>query len=160
MTLPGLALRYVAYAIMIVVVALGLIGLLERDAGRDASVAGLGTARVEFPSVTRQGLKPALVVEVTNDTARPYEPKLTLETRYLQAIQLGAVFPAPAEVTGVDRGLAEYSFEPLAPGDRLRAVLAFSIDQQAPGLRFTTPVTVGLGERTLLEDTITTLVLP
>jgi hypothetical protein len=62
-----LALRYVAYAIMLAVVAAGLFGLLEAE--DDAGVTGVtGDAEMEYPAITRQRLKPTLVVDVV--TAR------------------------------------------------------------------------------------------
>lgn len=154
-----LLIRYVAYAIMLAVVAAGLAGVLESE--DDARATGVtGDAEIEYPAVTRQGLKPTLVVDVVNRSSRPREPALVLSSDYLEGLQLGAVTPDPADAAGVGDGLVEYRFAPLGPGERLRAVLSFSIDQQAPGVRFETPVRVALGDERLLDDDVSTLVLP
>jgi hypothetical protein len=79
---------------------------------------------------------------------------------YLEALQVGAVTPEPAEAAAVGDGLVEYRFAALGPAATLRASLAMSIDQQAPGVRFTSPLTVALGGRVLLDTRITTVVLP
>ena len=159
MTRQDLVLRYIAYAVMLAVVAAGLVGLLERESSARAS-AGSGDVDVEYPRITRQGLKPSLVVEVRNAAPVARVPVLVLSGEYLEALQLEGVTPEPAEAAAVGDGLVEYRFAALAPGATLRASLAMSIDQQAPGVRFTSPLTVALGGRVLLDARITTVVLP
>lgn len=159
MAAQDLVIRYVAYAVMIAVVAVGLAGVLERvdDARATASSGAVG---VEYPAVTRQGLKPSVVVSVDNRAGAPREPAIVMSAEYLEELQLAGVTPDPAQASGVGDGLIEYRFEPLAPGARLRASFAFSIDQQAPGLRFESPVRVALGDELVLDADVSTLVLP
>jgi hypothetical protein len=158
-TRQGLAIRDIAYAIMLTAVVAGLAGLLERDADARATAAS-GDVAVEYPSVTRQGLKPTLVVQVTNSAPVARVPELVLSAEYLEALQLQGVTPAPDGEGAVGDGLVEYRFGALDPGATLRASLAMSIDQQAPGVRFTSPLRVALGGRLLLDTELTTLVLP
>lgn len=159
MAAQDLVIRYLAYALMMAVVAAGVAGVLESedDAG---AIGAAGAVDVEYPTVTRQGLKPSLVVTVENRTGAPREPAVVLSGEYLEALQLQGVTPDPAEASGVGDGLIEYAFEPLSPGERLRASFSFSIDQQAPGARFESPVRVALGDERLLDADVTTVVLP
>lgn len=150
--------RYISYAIMLALVGAGLAGLLQREAVAGGDMDDL--VRAEYPRVTRQGLKPSLTVEVRNPGPPAAAPVVTLASDYLGALQLGGVTPDPDSATPVGDGLVRYAFAPLAGGARLRAVFAFSIDQQASGLRFSSPLRVALGGRLLLEDEVRTLVLP
>jgi hypothetical protein len=159
MTRQDLVMRYIAYAVMLAAVVAGLVGLLERDATARAS-ARSGDVDVEYPRITRQGLKPSMVVEVRNAAPVARVPTLVVSGEYLEALQVGAVTPEPAEAAAVGDGLVEYRFAALGPAATLRASLAMSIDQQAPGVRFTSPLTVALGGRVLLDTRITTVVLP
>jgi len=159
MSRQDLVLRVIAYSLMAAVVLAGLVGLLERDETARAS-APSGDVEVEYPGVTRQGLKPSLVVEVRNSGALPRVPALVLSADYLDALQFSGAVPEPQESSAVGDGLVEYRFAPLEPGATLRASLAFSIDQQAPGVRFTSPLVVALGGRVLLDDEVATMVLP
>jgi hypothetical protein len=158
-TRRSIAIRYLAYALMIAAVIAGLVGALERDGQAEAATTA-GEARIDYPRVTRQGLKPTLVVEVVNRTRRPQEPALVISSEYLESVQLAGLSPDPVESGGTGDGLVEFRFAPLGAEERLRAVLAFSIDHQAPGARFETPVRVVLGSSLLLDADISTVVLP
>lgn len=153
-----LTIRYLAYALMLAVVVAALAGVLERESAV-GSTAREG-ARAEYPRVTRQGLKPSLVVEVHNRGAGARAPSVTLASGYLEALQLGAVTPDPDEAAPVGDGLVRYTFAPLAGGDSLRAVFAFSIDQQVSGVRFSSPLRVALGTSVLLDARARTVVIP
>lgn len=159
MTLRSAVIRYVAYAVMIVLVGAALLGFLERD-GRARADEPAGTVEIDYPKVTRQGLKPALAVEVVNRDRVAREVSIDLSSEYLEALQLGTVSPDPAESRGVGDGQVRYTFAAIGTGERLRALFAFSIDQQSPRLRARTPVRVALGEAALLETSLTTTVLP
>lgn len=87
-------------------------------------------------------------------------PEIVLSGEYLEGLQLQGVTPDPAEAGAVGDGLIAYRFAALDPGATLRASLSMSIDQQAPGLRFTSPLRVALGGRLLMDTDLTTVVLP
>lgn len=159
MTPRAIIIRYTAYAVMIALVALALLGLLEQD-GRARAVTASGAAEVDYPSVTRQGLKPSIVVTVENRDRVAREVSVDLGSRYLEEMQLSGVTPDPSEARGVGAGTLRYTFTPIGAGERLRAVFAFSIDQQHPGLRSRSPVRVAVGDHEVLRTDISTTVLP
>jgi hypothetical protein len=159
MTIRSAVIRYVAYAIMIALVALALLGALESD-GRARAEGPAGAAEIDYPDVTRQGLKPTLVVTAENRDRVAREVSVDLASAYVEGLQLGTVNPDPAEARGVAGDQLRYTFAPIGPGERLRAVFAFSIDQQHPGLRARSPVRVAIGDEEVLRTDITTTVLP
>ena len=159
MTIRSAIIRYVAYAAMLALVVMALLGVMEQD-GRARAETAAGAAEVDYPEVTRQGLKPSLVVTVENRDRVAREVSVDLASEYLEALQLGTVTPDPAEARGVAGDQIRYTFAPVGPGERLRAVFAFSIDQQHPGLRARSPVRVAAGDEVVLLTDITTTVLP
>jgi hypothetical protein len=158
-TLRSVVIRYVAYAVMIALVATALLGVLEQD-GRARAESDAGGVEVDYPRVTRQGLKPSLVVTVENRDRVAREVSVDLASAYVAGLQLATVTPDPAESRGVGDGGLRWTFTAIGPGERLRAVFAFSIDQQHPGLRARSPVRVAVGDREVLRTHITTTVLP
>ena len=159
MTVRGAVIRYVSYAIMIALVALALLGVLEQD-GRARAESTSGAAEVDYPEVTRQGLKPTLVVTVENRARVAREVSVDLASSYVEALQLATVTPDPAEARGIADDQIRWTFTAVGPGERLRAVFAFSIVQQHPGLRANSPVRVAVGDDEVLRTHITTTVLP
>jgi hypothetical protein len=158
-TVRSAIIRYVSYAIMIAIFAMALLGVLEQD-GRARAETSAGAAEIDYPEVTRQGLKPTLVVTVENRDRVAREVSVDLASAYVEALQLGIVSPDPSEARGVGSDQLRWTFTPIGPGERLRAVFAFSIDQQHPGLRANSPVRVAVGDEVVLQDEITTTVLP
>jgi hypothetical protein len=159
MTIRAVIIRYAAYAVMGALVVLALLGLLEQD-GRARAETAAGAAEVDYPSVTRQGLKPSLIVTVENRDRVAREVSIDLGSRYLEEMQLSGVTPDPAEARGVGAETLRYTFTPIGAGERLRAIFSFSIDQQHPGLRSRSPVRVAVGDREVLRTDISTTVLP
>lgn len=154
-----LVLRYITYAAMAVVVGLGLAGRLERDASSSVRSTD-GTARASWPSVTRQGLVPTIVVHVENRGPVPRVPAIRLTAKYLRDLQLDSVTPEPESAEAVADGMVELRFPALPAGVRLEAELSFDITQQAATLRARSPLVVTLGGRTLLSERMSTLILP
>jgi hypothetical protein len=158
-TVRSAVIRYLAYAIMVALVAMALLGVLEQD-GRASAETDAGAAEIDYPEVTRQGLKPSLVVTVENRDRVAREVSVDLASTYVEGLQLGTVSPDASEARGVGDGALRWTFAPVGPGERLRAVFAFSIDQQHPGLRAESPVRVAVGDEVVLRTDITTTVLP
>jgi hypothetical protein len=158
-TIRSAVIRYVSYAIMIALVASALLGVLEQD-GRARAETSAGAAEIDFPEVTRQGLKPTLVVTVENRGRVAREVSVDLASAYVESLQLDGVSPDASEARGVGDDQLRWTFAPVGPGERLRAVFAFSIDQQHPGLRANSPVRVAVGDEIVLLTDITTTVLP
>ena len=158
-TVRSAVIRYVSYVVMIALVAMALFGVLEQD-GRARAETAAGTAEVDYPEVTRQGLKPSLVVTVENRDRVAREVSVDLASAYLEGLQLAGVTPDPAESRAVAGDQVRFTFTSVGPGERLRAVFAFSIDQQHPGLRANSPVRVAVGDEDVLLTDITTTVLP
>ena len=159
MTVRSAVIRYVSYAVMVALVAMALLGVLEQD-GRARAESASGAAEVDYPEVTRQGLKPSLVVTVENRDRVAREVSIDLGSRYLEELQLSTVTPDPAEARGVDAETVRYTFTPIGAGERMRAVFAFSIDQQHAGLRSRSPLRVAVGDTEVLRTDISTTVLP
>ena len=159
MTTRAVIIRYTAYAVMIALVALGLLGLLEQD-GRARAETAAGAAEIDYPSVTRQGLNPSIIVTVENRDRVAREVSIDLGSRYLEEMQLSGVTPDASESRGVGSETLRYTFTPIGPGERLRAIFSFSIAQQHPGLRSTSPVRVAVGDHEVLRTDISTTVLP
>ena len=158
-TVRSAVIRYLSNAIMLAIVAMALLGVLEQD-GRAHAETSAGAAEIDYPEVTRQGLKPTLVVTVENRDRVAREVSVDLASSYVEALQLGIVSPDPSEARGVGSDQLRWTFTPIGPGERLRAVFAFSIDQQHPGLRANSPVRVAVGDEVVLQAEITTTVLP
>ena len=159
MTVRSAVIRYLSYAVMIAIVAMALLGVLEQD-GRARAETSAGAADLDYPEVTRQGLKPSLVVTVENRDRVAREVSVDLASTYVEGLQLGTVTPDPAEARGIADDQIRWTFTAVGPGERLRAVFAFSIDQQHPGLRANSPVRVAVGDEEVLLTHITTTVLP
>jgi hypothetical protein len=158
-TVRAVIIRYAAYTVMAALVVMALLGVLEQD-GRARAETASGAAEIDYPTVTRQGLKPSIVVTVENRDRVAREVSVDLGSRYVEEMQLSTVSPDPSEARGVGAETLRYTFTPIAAGERLRAVFAFSIDQQHPGLRSRSPVRVAVGDREVLRTDISTTVLP